>query len=104
MNDPRERARRIVAHLRERTVARGCTPAEEAQAKERIAQLTAKYQLGAPKMATSSRSTPPPCDPFAQHRQAVYGTDRIVVLTFHFFTDLFTEANKVRSSKNPSEP
>lgn len=57
MSDPRARALRIIESLKQRTEARGCTPAEAKEAKARIAQLVSKYKLehrGAPQPASRS--------------------------------------------------
>lgn len=47
MDLKRERALRVVASLEQRTVARGCTPAEEQQAGTKAAEIRKRYAIGA---------------------------------------------------------
>lgn len=46
MEDKKERARRVVAYLEQRTVERGCTPAEAEQAATKAAEIRKRYGLG----------------------------------------------------------
>lgn len=47
MKDPKkERARRVVAYLEQRTVERGCTPAEAEQAARKAAEIRNAHALG----------------------------------------------------------
>lgn len=47
MDLKRERALRVVASLEQRTVERGCTPAEEQQARAKAAEIRRRYAIGA---------------------------------------------------------
>ena len=44
-NEKKDRAARVVAYLERRTVANGCTPAEEASARAKAEEVRAKYGL-----------------------------------------------------------
>lgn len=45
MDEQRKRAARVLAYLERRTEANGCTPAEAAQAREKAAEIRARYKV-----------------------------------------------------------